>query len=101
MNNIILKPDSKLKVVGNTRGGIKAIRPDGLPVFLDGDPVLDQIREHGTIEEVIMAVAIRRAQQIALDYARQVPGQAETLVKKLESSLSQPAALAKLADASA
>jgi len=45
-------------------------RKDGLAVFPDeGDAALNKIRECGTREEVIKAVAIRRAQQIALNYA--------------------------------
>ena len=45
-------------------------RKDGLMVFLDGDKELDDIRLSGTKESVIFAVAIRRAQQIARNYAR-------------------------------
>ena len=42
----------------------------GLPVFLDGDPELDRIRLTAKDPAVIiMAVAFRRAQQIAKNYA--------------------------------
>ena len=51
--------------------GKKAIkRDDGLMVFLDGnDPELDMIRKNAPKKIVIQAVAIRRAQQIAHNYA--------------------------------
>lgn len=50
---------------------IKAVRKDGLTVFIDGDPVLDQIRKfERNPARVIVAVALRRFQQIAWNYAR-------------------------------
>jgi len=48
----------------------KVRRPDGLVVFLDDDEELNQIRLHGTPEEVIRAVAIRRAKDVAKSYIR-------------------------------
>lgn len=48
---------------------VKFIREDNFPVFLDGDEELDKIRLTAPIEVVISAVAIRRAQQIARNYA--------------------------------
>lgn len=45
-------------------------RKDGLVVFLDGNKKLDHIRKYGDKKSVIIAVALYRAQQIALNYAR-------------------------------
>ena len=45
-------------------------RPDGFTVFFDGDAELDAIRETADKRAVIVAVACRRAQQIARNYAR-------------------------------
>jgi len=45
-------------------------RKDGFTVFLNGDKILDEIRLKMPKEIVIVAVAIRRAQQIARNYAR-------------------------------
>ena len=56
-------------------------RDDGLVVFLDGDEVLDKIRKQGTKREVIMAVAMRRAQQIAQNYAREYCPELESVFK--------------------
>ena len=45
-------------------------RKDGLKVFLDGDIHLDEVRlNEPDRRKVILAVAIRRAQQIAMNYA--------------------------------
>ncbi|GAH45885.1 unnamed protein product [marine sediment metagenome] len=49
---------------------VQYIRNDDFTVFLDGDSDLDQIRLHCDPVTVIKAVAIRRAQQIACNYAR-------------------------------
>jgi hypothetical protein len=49
---------------------IKEARADGLAIFIDGDKELDYIRRHAPQEIVIQAVAIRRAQQIARNYAQ-------------------------------
>ena len=47
-----------------------AVRPDGFRVFLDGDRDIDRIRlNEPDPAVVIMAVASRRAQQIARNYA--------------------------------
>ena len=48
---------------------VKYTREDGLAIFLDGDKELDYIRTHCDKKTVIMAVAVRRAQQIARNYA--------------------------------
>lgn len=48
---------------------VKYIREDNFAVFIDGDKELDYIRLHASKETVIKAVAIRRAQQIARNYA--------------------------------
>ena len=45
-------------------------RADGLQVFFDGDAVLDRIKRTADKRTVIVAVALRRAQQIARNYAR-------------------------------
>lgn len=46
-------------------------RQDSLPVFLDGDTELDAIRQsEPDRRKVIVAVALRRAQQIALNYCK-------------------------------
>jgi len=46
------------------------VRDDGFTVFLDNDPELDNIRLHADPLTIIKAVAIRRCQQIANNYAR-------------------------------
>ncbi|MBI4178969.1 hypothetical protein HY522_06085 [bacterium] len=49
---------------------IAKIREDGLAIFEDAnDPILNEIRRAADRKSVILAVAIRRAQQIALGYA--------------------------------
>jgi len=47
----------------------KNVRNDGFTVFYDGDKQLDKIRRYGTKKQVIIAVALRRCQQIAMNYA--------------------------------
>ena len=49
---------------------VSSIRRDGMTVFYDGDEILDEIRRRGTKKQVIVAVALRRAQEIAFNYAR-------------------------------
>jgi hypothetical protein len=52
------------------KGILAKSRPDGLAIFLDVvDPWLDNIRATADRETVIMAVALRRAQQIAINYS--------------------------------
>lgn len=49
---------------------VPIIRQDGLTIFEDeNDPVLNAIRRRGTRQQVILAVAFRRAQQVALNYS--------------------------------
>lgn len=48
---------------------VQYVRNDGFAVFLDGDKELDKIRLKDDRKTVIMAVAIRRCQQIARNYA--------------------------------
>lgn len=49
---------------------IAKVRKDGLTIFEDvNDPILNEIRRTADRKSVILAVAIRRAQQIALGYA--------------------------------
>lgn len=49
---------------------VPIVRRDGLTIFEDeNDPVLNAIRKRGTRRQVILAVAFRRAQQIALNYS--------------------------------
>ncbi len=49
---------------------VPIIRPDGLTIFEDeNDPALNAIRKRGTRQQVILTVAFRRAQQIALGYS--------------------------------
>jgi len=62
---------------------VPEIRDDGLTVFCDGDEMLDDIRRHGTKQQVITAVAMRRAQEIAFNYARKY---APELLSELTSS---------------
>jgi len=60
------------KILDCQKGGVTvAERNDGLKIFLDGglDPELDLIRKKAPKKIVIQAVAIRRAQQIAHNYA--------------------------------
>ena len=65
------KRNNGIKIVRRGRGYIEAIRPDGLRIFLDGDPTLDMVRVNAIDRKlVILAVAYRRAQQIACNYAR-------------------------------
>lgn len=46
-------------------------RADGLTIFLDGDLELNRIRlEEQDKRKVIIAVAIKRAEQIAINYAK-------------------------------
>lgn len=49
---------------------VQYTRDDGFTVFLDNDKDLDYIRLHCEPATVIKAVAIRRCQQIARNYAR-------------------------------
>ncbi len=49
---------------------VQYTRPDEFTVFLDDDKELDFIRTHCEPRIVIKAVALRRAQQIAQNYAR-------------------------------
>lgn len=59
-----------IQVIGKGRGYLEAVRADGLRIFLDGDPVLDKVRTNAKDPRVvILAVAYRRAQQIACNYA--------------------------------
>jgi len=71
---------SKLKII--------EIRPDGLPIFFDqGDHQLNSIRMNGTKEEVIMAVAMRRAHQIAIDYtAKYAPELLQKIIENINKS---------------
>ena len=67
-----------------------AIRNDGLQVFLDGkeDPELDRIRlEVQDKRVVILAVALRRFQQIALNYTRMY---APDVYADIQKAVSQP-----------
>ncbi len=49
---------------------VPIVRHDGLTIFEDAnDPVLNSIRRRGDRRQVVLAVAFRRAQQIALNYA--------------------------------
>lgn len=48
----------------------KLIMRDDIKVFPDGDEELDYIRKHAPAEIIIKSIAIRRAQQIAQNYAR-------------------------------
>lgn len=48
---------------------VQYLRNDGLSVFLDGDKELDRIRLKADKKTVIAAVAIRRCQQVARNYA--------------------------------
>ena len=66
-NEIILS--SSLPTESKRGNIVEVIRKDGLKVFLDGDIELDNIRKRGSKKEVIMAVALRRAQQIVRNYA--------------------------------
>ena len=59
-----------IKIKNKVRNSYMAKRNDGFTIFLDGDKELDRIRKTGTREEVIQAVAMKRAQQIARNYAR-------------------------------
>jgi len=46
-------------------------RADGLTIFEDeDDPILNEIRRRETRRQVILAVAARRMQQIAISYAK-------------------------------
>lgn len=49
---------------------VQFVRDDDFTVFLDDDKELDYIRLHCDAKTVIKAVALRRAQQIAQNYAR-------------------------------
>lgn len=76
----------KLKKVPNKGRGNMMVRSDGLKVFMDADdPVLNQIRRTRPAAEVIVAVAIRRAQQIALNYARTHHPELEPLIESMVS----------------
>lgn len=69
---IVLKARKEygVRIVGKGRGYVEAVRSDGLRIFLDGDPVLDMVRINAIDRKaVILAVAYRRAQQIAVNYA--------------------------------
>ncbi len=49
---------------------VPIVRQDGLTIFEDeNDPTLNAIRRRGTRQQVILAVAFRRFQQIALGYS--------------------------------
>ena len=62
--------------------GVK-VRADGLRVFLDGDRALDYIRlNERDPRKVILAVAIRRAQQVACNYtSKHAPELYQDIVK--------------------
>ena len=63
--------DAGVRIVGRGRGYLKAVRPDGLKIFLDGDRALDAVRVRAKDPRlVILAVSFRRAQQIAIGYCR-------------------------------
>lgn len=62
-------------------------RPDGLVIFCDGDKPLDEIRRSGSKQEVIIAVALRRAQEIAINYTRKY---APELLTQIENSICEP-----------
>jgi len=49
---------------------VQYVREDNFTVFLDNDKELDFIRTHCEPKIIIQAVALRRAQQIAQNYAR-------------------------------
>jgi len=59
---------------------------DGFTVFPDSDKELNEIRKTGTREEIIVAVATRRAQQIAINYATKY---APDLVEGLKIAISK------------
>lgn len=62
-------------------------REDGLAVFPDGDEKLDDIRlNHKDRRSVILAVALRRFQQIAIGYAKKHAPDLETEITELVSS---------------
>ena len=71
---------------------ISSIRKDGMTVYYDGDEILDEIRRHGTKVQVIAAVALRRAQEIAFNYARKYAPELlpELMSASKESPLSLP-----------
>ena len=83
MNNeiVIIKNRRNLPRKIKTGKVYQLTRPDGFTVFLDGDKELDNIRLTAPPAVVIMAVTIRRAQQIGRNYARKY---APELLKKFQ-----------------
>lgn len=78
---------------------VPEIRDDGLTVFCDGDEMLDTIRRRGTKKQVIAAVAMRRAQEIAFNYARKYAP--ELMPELLSSAKSSPLGLPQHIEGSA
>ena len=62
----IIRSSSPVAIQGKI---VQYVRSDGLSVFLDGDQELDEIRLKCDKKTVIKAVAIRRCQQVARNYA--------------------------------
>lgn len=59
-----------MEVIPMKNNIVPIVRRDGLTIFEDAnDPVLNEIRRHGTRRQVILAVALRRFQQVALNYS--------------------------------
>lgn len=59
-----------MEVIPMKNAIVPIVRQDGLTIFEDeNDPVLNEIRRHGTRRQVILAVALRRMQQICLGYS--------------------------------
>jgi hypothetical protein len=86
--------------VRETRNYIRGVRADGLTVFLDKTnesdedfqllSMLNQIRIHGTHDQVVTAVAMVRAIQIARSYARKyAPAVEKNLTHTLKAIGSQ------------
>jgi len=64
------KNDEKCQTISRHSVTVPEVRDDGLMIFCDGDRALNEVRKSGTREQVILTVALRRAQEIAINYAR-------------------------------
>lgn len=64
--------------------GLMKIRKDGLKIFPDRDLILNKIRNKASKKEVILAVALRRMQQIAMSYTKKY---APELMQEISTAL--------------